>query len=165
MKNINTLLTLVALCFINVIFAQATATFNASATIIQPIGITTTSDLSFANLDAKNGGAVTLTPDNLRISEGNVDLAEGGNVSAAAFKITGQPGLTYAISIPSNKYVLTNGSDSMIISNFTTDATSNNILADGSQTIHIGATLNVKPNQMPGIYVSPARFNVTVNYN
>ncbi len=165
MKNINILLIIITLCFTSIIFAQATATFNASATIIQPIGITTTSDLSFANLDAKNGGAVTLTPDNFRISEGNVDLAEGGKVSAAAFQITGQSGLTYAISIPSNDYVLTNGSESMIINNFTTDARGDNAMADGSQTIHIGATLNVNPNQTPGNYVSPAGFNVTVNYN
>ena len=165
MTNTKALIGTLAMLFTNLMFAQATATFNASATIIQPIGITTISDLSFANLDARNGGAVTLTPDNSRISAGDVDLAEGGNVSAATFEVKGQAGLTYAISIPKNDYVLTSGSESMIINNFTTDATSDNALADGSQTIHVGATLNVKPNQTPGKYLSPAGFNVTVNYN
>ncbi len=165
MNFLKPLLAIFAILFTTVIYAQATATFNASATIIQPIGITTTSDLSFANLDARNGGSVTLTPDNSRISLGDVDLAEGGNVSAATFKITGQKGLTYAISIPKEDYVLTSGSESMIINNFTTDAIGNNTIAEGSQIIHIGATLNVNPNQTPGNYVSPAGFNVTVNYN
>lgn len=165
MATLRTLLAIFAVLFSNLIYAQATATFNASATIIQPIGITTTSDLNFANLDARNGGAVTITPDNSRISLGDVNLAEGGNVSAATFKITGQKGFTYAISIPKEDYVLTSGSESMIINNFTTDAIGNNTIAEGSQTIHIGATLNVHPNQTPGNYVSPSGFNVTVNYN
>ena len=165
MKKLYTLLTIITLCFTNGIFAQATASFNASATIIQPIGITTVSDLNFANIDAKNGGAVTLSPENSRTSNGDVALAEGGNVSAASFEISGQSGLTYAISIPSVDYVLSNGSESMVINNFTTDATSDKALAGGTQTIHVGATLNVNPNQTPGNYISPSPFNVTVNYN
>ena len=40
---------------------SATANFTASATIIQPITITTTSDMNFANIDAKNGGQIILT--------------------------------------------------------------------------------------------------------
>lgn len=165
MKNICTLLTFTALCFTNIIFAQATASFNASVTIIQPIGISTTSDLSFANVDAKNGGTVVLAPNSSRTTSGGVELSDGVTGSAASFEITGEPGYTYSVTLPSDSYVLSNGSESMVIDNFTTNFNSGNTLAVGSQTINVGATINVNPNQNPGKYVNQGGFNVTVNYN
>ncbi|MCF4101538.1 DUF4402 domain-containing protein [Gillisia sp. M10.2A] len=145
--------------------AQATANFTASATIIQPIGITTTSNMSFANLDAKSGGAVILSPDNTRLTSGDVALADGTPASAASFTVTGETGFTYAVTLPSSEYVLTNGSENMIIKDFTSNIDNSGSLAGGSQNIRVGATLKVNPNQTPGNYTSPAGFNVTVNYN
>ena len=165
MKNIKTFIGILILCFSSTVFAQATASFNASVTIIQPIGITTTSDLKFANVDAKNGGDVTLTPNSTRTTSGEVELAEGGTVSAASFEITGEPGYTYGVTLPGDNYVLSNGSETMEINNFTSDFNSENALAVGSQTINVGATLKVNPNQTPGNYVNQGGFNVTVNYN
>lgn len=149
----------------NLVLAQATANFNASVTIIQPTEITTTSDLSFARIDAKNGGEVTLSPDNRRTASGSVELCDGGNISAASFKVTGESGYTYAVTLPNGNYELINGSGSIVINNFTTDAKSDHALVAGIQTIHVGATLNVNAAQNPGIYKSPGGFNVTVNYN
>ena len=145
--------------------AQATANFTASATIIQPIGITTTSNMNFANLDAKSGGAVILTPENTRLSSGDVVLADGTSASAASFTVTGETGFTYAVTLPASEYVLTNGTESMIIKDFTSSIDNSGSLAGGSQNISVGATLNVNPNQTPGNYTSPSGFNVTVNYN
>ncbi len=144
---------------------SATANFTASATIIQPISITTTSDMNFANIDAKDGGQIILTPDNTRISTGGVELAGAENLSAATFTVSGQPGYTYDISLPGNSYTLTNGIESMVINNFTSSLSNGNLIADESQIIRVGATLNVNPNQTPGFYCTPASLNVTVNYN
>ncbi len=165
MKNIYLLLTIIALCFTNIIFAQATANFSASVTIIQPIGITTISNLSFSNVDAKNGGEVTLTPNSTRTTNGDVELAEGGNVSAASFEITGESGYTFAVTLPSDNYVLSNGNETIEINNFTSDFNNETALADGSQIINVGATLKINPNQTPGNYVNQGGFNVAVNYN
>lgn len=165
MKTIYLLIGILFLGFSNILYAQTTANFNASVTIIQPIAITTISDLSFANVDAKNGGNVTLSPNSERTTTGGVELADGGNVSAATFEITGESGYTFAVTLPADNYVLTNGSESIIINNFTTDFNSGNSIAAGSQTIKVGATLNINPNQTPGKYVSQGGFNVAVNYN
>jgi hypothetical protein len=165
MKNLYTLLTFSALFFTNLIFAQATANFTASVTIIQPIGITTTSNMNFANVDARNGGLITLSPNNTRNSYGDVKLADDGSISAASFEVTGEQGYTYTVTVPSDDYVLSNGSESIIINDFTTDFKSDNALAAGSQTINVGATLEVNPNQTPGNYVSQGGLDVTVNYN
>ena len=145
--------------------AQATATFTASVTIIQPIGITNTANMNFANLDAKTGGAVILTPDNTRISQGGVALKDGNTVSAATFEVTGQAGCTYSISLPNSDQVLTNGTDNIIIRNFTSSLKDTGSLAFGSQTLSVGASLEINPNQTPGNYTSPGSFNISVNYN
>ncbi|TVZ28391.1 uncharacterized protein DUF4402 [Gillisia sp. Hel_I_86] len=165
MKNIKTLIGILTLCFSFTAFPQATASFNASVTIIEPIGITTTSDLKFANVDAKNGGEITLTPNSTRATSGDVELTDGGTASAASFEITGEAGYTYEVTLPSNNYVLSNGSETMEITNFTSDFNNDNVLAVGSQTINVGATLKVNPNQTPGTYVNQDGFNITVNYN
>lgn len=145
--------------------AQATATFTASATIIQPIGITTTSNLNFASLDAGTGGAVILTPDNNRIGSGGVELDEAMNLSAATFEITGEQDFEFSISLPQNDYELINGSNKMVIKDFTSSLAGTNRLNNGKRVLSVGATLNVNPNQAPGQYNSHGQMAVTVNYN
>lgn len=80
MLRITTLILFFSIITVNSLFSQASATanFTASATIIQPIGITTTNNMQFANIDAQNGGAVILTPENTRITTGELILADGG---------------------------------------------------------------------------------------
>ena len=165
MKRLLLIFSLIFLSFSTEGMAQATATFTASVTIIQPIGITNTANMNFANLDAKTGGAVILSPDNSRISQGGVELTDGNTVSAATFEVTGQAGYTYSITLPNSDYVLTNGIDDIIIRDFTSSLNDEGSLASGSQTLSVGASLDINPNQTPGNYTSPGSFNISVNYN
>ncbi|MGM1054434.1 MAG: DUF4402 domain-containing protein [Bacteroidota bacterium] len=167
MKNLIVLFGIFVLNAFSGVQAQtsATANFTASATIIQPITITTTSDMNFANIDAKDGGQIILTPESTRTGSGGIVLAGAENLSAATFIISGQSGYTYDISLPDDTYTLTNGIESMVINNFTSSSGNGNLIADESQIIRVGATLNVNPNQTPGFYSTPAPLNVTVNYN
>lgn len=144
---------------------QATATFTASVTIIEPIGITTTSDMNFASIDAKSGGTIVLTPDNDRLTFGGVELADGGNVSAATFQVTGEKGFTYSISLPKGEYLLINGNETVIIKDFTSNLDESGQLTNGASQFRVGASLEVKPGQLPGNYKSTAPIPVTVNYN
>jgi len=165
MKRLLLIFSLIILSFSTEAMAQATATFTASVTIIQPIGITNTANMNFANVDAKSGGTVILDPDNTRISQGGVKLTDGNTVSAATFEVTGQAGYTYSITLPNSDQVLTNGTDDIIIRDFTSSLKEEGSLADGSQTLRVGASLDINPNQTPGNYTSPGGFNITVNYN
>jgi len=165
MKRLALLFSLIVLSFSTDGLAQATATFTASVTIIQPIGITNTANMNFANLDAKSGGTVILNPDNTRISQGGVELADGNTISAASFEVTGQAGYTYSISLPNSDYVLTNGTDNIVIRDFTSSLKNEGALASGSQSLRVGASLDINPNQTPGNYTSPSGFNISVNYN
>jgi len=165
MKRLVFIFSLIILFFSTEAIAQATATFTASVTIIQPIGITNTANMNFANLDAKSGGSVILGPDNTRISQGGVELVDGNTVSAATFEVTGQAGYTYSITLPNSDHVLTNGTDDIIIRDFTSSLKNEGSLADGSQTLRVGASIDINPNQTPGNYTSPGGFNISVNYN
>ena len=166
-KKVFILMLIILLSGAGMSYAQtsATASFTASATIIQPIGITTTSNMNFANLDAKSGGAVILTPENTRISTGGVALAENASVSAASFEVTGEEGFAFSISLPKDEFILANGSESMIIKDFTSSLAEGGSLTGGSKIVRVGATLKVNPNQTPGVYNSRSPMNVTVNYN
>lgn len=144
--------------------ASATANFKASATIIEPIGITTTSDMNFANIDARKGGTVILKPDNTRSATGGVELKETTNVSAATFMVTGQQGYSFNISLPQGSYELRNGKEAMAIQDFTAEF-EQNLPGDGPATLKVGASLYVNPNQKPGVYNTVADLQVTVNYN
>ena len=155
---------ILSLIFTGIGYAQATANFTATATIIQPITIATTSQMNFAKIDAKNGGDVILTPESTRYTSGEVELDEATSVSAASFTVSGQQGYTYAITLPQSEYELTNGSEKMTLKDFTTDIKSGS-LAEGTQSFRVGATLKVNANQQPGIYNTLNNLNVTVNYN
>ncbi|HKL36091.1 MAG TPA: DUF4402 domain-containing protein [Salegentibacter sp.] len=166
MSRIYTLILFFSIITANNLFSQASATanFTASATIIQPIGITTTNNMQFANIDAKNGGAVILTTENTRITNGDLELAEGGTVSAASFEVTGQTGFAFGISLPQGSHRLSRGSESMLIQDFTTNYNGSSIAGNG-KTIKVGASLIVNPNQQPGDYKTNSDLQVTVNYN
>ncbi len=145
-------------------YSQATANFTASVTIIEPIQITTTSNMNFASIDAKQGGGVILKPDNTRIATGGVKLDAATGASAATFEVKGQPGYTYDISLPADRQILTNGNKNIILKDFTSDF-QNGRLAEGTQTIHLGASLEIDSGQTPGVYRSSHPMEVTVNYN
>ncbi|SRR6056297_2252864 len=166
MSRIYTLILFFSIITANNLFSQASATanFTASATIIQPIGITTANNMQFANIDAKNGGAVILTTENTRITNGDLELAEGGTVSAASFEVTGQTGFAFGISLPQGSHRLSSGSESMLIQDFTTNYNGSSIAGNG-KTIKVGASLIVNPNQQPGDYKTNSDLQVTVNYN
>lgn len=165
MKYFSLISAVVSFLFSSICFGQAAANFTASVTIIQPVGITTTTNMNFAKLDAKSGGEVILTPKSTRITSGAIELAKGGQVAAATFEVTGQAGFTFAITLPEDQYVLSNGRDNIIVKDFKSDLGATGLLDQGSQRIQVGATLVVASNQTPGIYRSQSPLIVTVNYN
>lgn len=154
------------LLFTSSVFGQATATANASATIVTPISITKNSDMNFGNI-ATNGavGTVVLSPASARTFTGGVTLpATTGIVTAASFTVQGSDTYTYAITLPLS-VIIENGVNQMIVDNFTSTPDATGTLASGEEIINIGATLNLTASQAEGEYTSATPFSVTVNYN
>jgi hypothetical protein len=151
------------------VFAQASATANASATIVTPISISKTVDMNFGNVAVQTatGGTVVMTPAGVRSATGGVTLPTTvGTVAAAVFTVSGQGNYTYAITLPSTDLTITNGSSTMAVNTFTSNPSPTGTLsAGGTQTLSVGATLNVSAAQAAGLYTSASPFTVTVNYN
>jgi hypothetical protein len=151
--------------------AQATATANASATIISPISISKTTDLNFGNLAVDAiGGLVILDPSaaatRTSAGAGGVSFPSNtGTFSSATFVVSGQADFTYDINVLSTSIQITNGTDNMTVDNFTKSVTTGLLNGLGTQTVYVGADLSVNGSQTPGVYTSSSPFTVLVNYN
>jgi hypothetical protein len=152
-------------------FAQATAEATVTATILEAITITNVTDMNFGNVAVIDAGTVILNPeDGSTTPTGGVTLpaAAPGTISAASFDVTGDGSSTYAITLPSSTYVITNANlQTMDVTDFTSfpSVADGGLLTAGAQTITVGATLNVDAGQAPGEYTNATGFEVTVNYN
>lgn len=148
--------------------AQTTASATATATIVTPISITKQVDMNFGNVAVQTatGGTVVLATDNSRTKTGGVTLpVNSGTVTAAVFKVDGEGSYTYSITLPSSPLTITNGANNMTVSDFVSNPSGTGQLTAGTQTLNVGATLNVSAAQTAGVYVSSTPFDVTVNYN
>jgi hypothetical protein len=167
MKKIKLVFLLTAV-FITNTFAQATAT--VTATIIAPIAISNALDINFGNVAVQAGvaGTMVIAPAGTRTRTAGVTLPSTTcTFTAASFTIGGASGYTYVITRPSTGYIVTKAStlETMTVSTFTSSPSSIGILKGVSETLNIGATLNVAAGQVPGVYTNATGFDVTVNYN
>lgn len=154
--------------FSNRAAAQATASATATAIIVAPITLTKTVDMNFGNVAVIGSGTVVLTPASTRTATGGVTLpVTAGTVAAASFDVGGEGVYTYAITLPSTDYTITraSGTETMTVNTFTSTPSGSGILTAGSQTLTVGATLNVGAAQVAGTYTNATGFDVTVNYN
>lgn len=151
-------------------YAQVSATATATSTIVTPLSITKTADMNFGNVAVNDDdGTVVLSPAGGRTPSGGVSLpSTTGTVSAAAFTVSGQSGYTYGITLPSSNVTVTRqtGSETMIVNTFVSNPTvaAGGVLTGGTQTLYVGATLNVSGQQVAGTYASE-NFTITVIYN
>ncbi|WP_341842149.1 DUF4402 domain-containing protein [Chitinophaga caseinilytica] len=149
--------------------AQESATATVTATIVAPIAISKDIDMNFGNVavQSSTGGTVVMTPAGVRSTTGGVTLpTTTGNVAAASFTVSGVDGYTYSITLPTAAVTITNtGGNTMTVTAFTSSPSGQGTLTGGSETLTVGATLNVTAAQAPGTYVSATPFAVTVNYD
>lgn len=129
------------------------------------IAIVNTQALAFGSFAAGSGGSVTVSSGGIRSAGGGVVLLSSGAGAAAQFSVTGDPNVSYAISLPADGTVsLASGANSMAVNTFTSSPSLTGTLgAGGGQTLSVGATLSVGSNQAIGSY--SGAFDVTVNYN
>lgn len=149
--------------------AQATGTATASVTIVTPISVAKTTDMSFGNIavSVAANGTVEMTPAGTRTSTGGVTLpAASGTVAAASFTISGQANYTFAITLPTSVVSIINGQSTMDVHTFTSfPASVGTLSAGGTNVMTVGAKLDVNAGQPAGIYTTATPFSVTVSYN
>ena len=150
--------------------AQVTGTATGTATIITPIAISNSGDMNFGSIAVSPtlAGTVVLSPAGGRTTggDGGVKLpAVSETVSAAAFTVTGLGSSTFSIALPTTYTISDGNSHSMTVNAFTSTPSGAGTLSNGTQTVNVGATLNVSAAQVAGTYTNSTGFGVTVNYN
>ena len=149
-------------------FSQVTASATAEATILEPIAISKTVDMNFGNLAVSaSPGTIVLTPASARSATGGVTFlpSNAGTITAASFTVTGLADATYSITLPAGATTISNSGNDMTVDTWISDPTPTGTLTGGTQTLNVGATLNVPASSPSGVYTSATPFNVTVNYN
>jgi hypothetical protein len=173
MRKINSIIAIIAVSMAvsTTAFAQESATATSSSTVVTPISITSSNaGLLFGNIAVKStggGGTVILGTDGVRASTAGVTLpATAGTFNEATFTVGGEADYTYAITLPTASFDLTDGgTNTMAVSDAVSAPASTGTLATGSDEISVGATLTVASAQVAGTYTNTTDLIVTVNYN
>ncbi|MFV8372104.1 DUF4402 domain-containing protein [Flavobacterium sp. LB2P74] len=172
MKKITLLTAILMIAFTTKVVAQSTATTTAatSARVIKPITITKAVDMNFGNLVATiAGGAIALSTSGARTGDAAILLGtQNGSVKAASFTVTGETDFTYAITLPSASFNVSNSATTpatMSVGTFVSSPSTTGALALGTQTLIVGATITLGANQSSGNYTNGTALAVTVNYN
>ena len=142
----------------------ATVTADASANVLEPLGITQAAAMDFGDVAADptvattvvlTTGGATSSPDGASVS---------GTPAAGSFDVTGATNAAYDITLPlDNTVVLTGLGANMPVDSFTSSlGASGNLGATGTQNFTVGATLTVPANQTADNYTGT--YDVTVNY-
>ena len=141
----------------------ATDTANATATVVTTLTITKTADLVYGNLaPGASGGTLVMSPAGVRSTTGTV-VTYSSTFNAASFNVVGTTDATYSITLPSTDVTLTSGGNTMTVNTFASNPSGTGTLTGGSETLNVGATLNVSSGQAAGSY--SGTFDVTVDYN
>lgn len=137
---------------------------NISANIVIPIQAEEYSKLSFGKFSPGNGGSIIISPDGTVKTTSTVILKDGTS-TPGNFVVSGEIAATVAVSIPNISTLTNENQQSMIVDNWSIDREKNIRLNDGSQSISVGATLNVgSMDQNPkGIYTGT--YQIVFSYN
>jgi hypothetical protein len=135
-----------------VVVAQATApasvTGHITAQVITTLSAVETSQLNFGRFaPGPQGGELIITPESSVSVLGSV-WPGSGTRNAASFYVTGNPGVAYTITLPSEPVTITHmgTARTMTVEDWTSvpDATPGaGMLENGAQTVFVGATLKV----------------------
>ncbi|OEY71219.1 DUF4402 domain-containing protein [Salegentibacter salarius] len=140
-------------------FAQ-TATANAAADIVSPLQIAPTQALNFGKVSNNIAGSVVIDADG---AVSGLSQIGATTPTPATFDVTAADGFAYSVTLPTTSVVLTNtNSDEITVDNFVDNAGAAPEGTGSSQTIGVGATLNVEASQPTGNYTGT--FDVSVAY-
>ncbi len=161
---------LLVLCSAGAAEAQsATANATSSATLLRPVSVSSTSNLSFGRIVLPSAGtgvvSVGTASDSVSASSGASALS-GATTSRAAFSISGEGGQAVSVSVPAS-VVMTNAASGSITVTLTSSVAGSTTLsgtlgAAGTATFFVGGSFNASSTTSTGAY--SGTFAVTVAY-
>lgn len=143
----------------------ASATAAISATVIQPLGVSTAAPLQFGAFATLAGGSLTIDGNGSVATSGDVSPSSSGPAGPARFVLSGEPGATYAITLPRQTELgHETEPDRIQISDFTIHSSSPYVFdSSGEAQLSIGATLRI--GKAPALGTYHGSFEIMVEYN
>jgi hypothetical protein len=150
---------------------SASATAQGSATIIQPITISKTSDLGFGTIVKPTSGTNTITVSAFGASRtisggGNAAAVNGDGVSSAGFLVLGDSGQHFSISVPPS-FNMTSGTNTLQVTTSNPLGPTGVLIGSpgqtGAFTLGVGGSFVLTSATGSGAYTG--NFVVTVAYN
>lgn len=151
----------------------ADGTGTANATVVRPIAISASNpNLRFGSFSTGAAGeTVSIGTDGSRTLVGALGVGNNTTYGTASFMVSGEGGLTYAITLPTTASISTGSgaaAETMQVSDFVSNPTGTGTLSGaagtaGSQTLLVGAKITTVASQVTGVY--SGNFTVTVAYN
>lgn len=134
------------------------------ATNAAEVEVINTQPLAFGTFVAGTG-SLTVGPNGARTASGGVVPLSVDPGQAAQFSVTGDASTTYVVSLPADGVVtLNNGSYSTRVNRFVSNPEGSGLLSGGgSQTLNVGATMEITAELPAGTY--SGSFSVIVEYN
>ena len=150
----------------------ANAVATAGATVIAPLAINRSANLSFGSFAPGTGGSVTVSTSGARVVDNAILSSVDSAPTAAQFEVSGDPAATFDITIVASttlddgaghSMALVTCSDLMGANTTSGNVASGMLSAGGTQSLFVGGTLSVAAAQVPGLY--SGSIAVTVEYN
>jgi hypothetical protein len=146
--------------------SETSASAITTAEIVSPLVIAKTDDLNFGTLLSPTAAATLIVqPDGDLAGDTNLRVVSGQSAKPASFAIAGDIGAVVYITLPAADYNVSNGSETMTITNIVSDPSAQLTLGPGgSGEITVGATLEIDANQEAGTYTNASDLEVTISY-
>lgn len=157
--------------------AQSVNTVDTRAVLVDALSIAKLSDMDFGDLIVTTGGTVVLTADPVTTCTASGGVIHTQQCQPATFIGAGRAGQRVRVRRPVGREItLTGPGDDMIVTDLTINggATLNPVNSnpnwerflintfDGIFIFRVGGTLNVNPNQLPGLYTG--NFDIRIDY-
>jgi len=151
---------------------SASVTASGNATVIQPMYLTSSTNLNFGTIVKPGTGTATVAVDasGNRTLTGTVGAPNAGGISAAAFAVAGEGGQTFSLTMPSTFTIATTtgGGGTLTVSTINglganTGTLSGSIGSQGSLAFGVGGQFALPSTAASGAYTG--NFTVTTAYN
>lgn len=157
--------------------AQSTSNVDARTVLLDPLSLAKLSDMDFGDLIVTTGGTVVLSSDPVTTCVTTGGVVHTQECQPATFAGLGQPNQRIRVRRPVGRIItLTGPGADMTVTDLTIDggATLNRVNSnpnwerfrintfDGVFIFRVGGTLNVNPNQLPGVYTGT--FDIRIDY-
>ena len=149
--------------------SSATATAQSHTAVLASIAVSKTSDLDFGNIvrpaATAGSGTVTIAATSDTVVATSPVSTQGGTTSHAVFGVSGEPGKTFSVSIPTSFNLTSQAAGATAIPvTLSTPATSGTLDSTaGTATVPVGGSFTVTGATVTGAYTGS--FDLTVQYN